>query len=223
MNSQLDQRFKPFFEKVFLAVELGTVWEDYETIQGAGEKAKFKNTLEESNALFLILSQGAQITPGSGNLDLKNTRFSEGKDVFVFEHCEDLKRISSRVPIFEHSVSLYITNAWTDYVVKMAETYEDPRPAPAVVKEGDSETADALAPRNPSDLGEYFDRKTGMAMFDHSTSRPVGKKAVCPHCSLSYLLHRPADLKVARCPGCGGYSEIKSAPVAAVSSKAVGK
>ena len=219
LNSRLDQRFKPFFEKVFSTVELGTVWMDYETITGAGDKAKFLDHAKNSSALFLMFSQGGPMTPGTEIPDLKTTRFAGGKDVYVFGHCEDIKRITGLVPRFEHSISLYTTNAWTDYAVKLAETYEEPRPAPSLMKEGVSEAADLLARRDPSELGEYFDGKTGMALFDHSTSRPVGRKTACPHCSLSYILHRPADLKVVRCPGCGGYCGISAPPEGSVKAK----
>ena len=93
------------------------------------------------------------MTPGTEIPDLKSTRFAGGKDVYVFEHCEDIKRITTRVPRFEHSTSLYITNAWTDYVVKMAENYEDPRPAPALMKEGVSEASIFSCPATRPSLG----------------------------------------------------------------------
>jgi hypothetical protein len=203
LNSLADQRFRPFLEKVFLSVEVGTVWEDYEDIRGKTSLEYFQIEVEASDAVFLVLSQGAKSSLGAGGLAPFEQGLAKVKDLYVLEHCEDLKRVSIHVPRFQHHLALYITNAWTDHVVKIAETFEGTQSAPALFPDT------RLEPLTPAAVGPFFDEGTGMALFDHSTSRPVGGKTTCPHCAAAYILHTPADMKITRCPACGNFSEVK--------------
>ena len=193
----------PFLEKVFFTVGAGTVWEDYENIGKKTSPADFQKKVEASDALFLVLSLGVQAIVKDEDFSFLKSAFADGKDVYVFEHCEDLKRISIKVSRVNHYFALYITNAWTDEVVKTAETFEDAKPLPAPYPDA------PLRPLNAAEVGASFDEASGMALFDFSTSRPVGRKTTCPHCAAVYNLHLPADMKIIRCPACGQFSEIK--------------
>ena len=123
MNSRLESRFKPFLEKVFLAVQVGTVWEEFENIGSKKTIMDFRKAAAAADALFLILSREAQASFDARNLGFFESGFSRGKSVYVFEHCEDSKRVSIRIPDLHHFISLYITNAWTDHVIKIAEAF----------------------------------------------------------------------------------------------------
>jgi hypothetical protein len=203
INSFADQRFLSFFEKVFYAVGVGTVWEDYGSIAGKIAAGSFQKTVAASSALFLILSRDAQVSVRDGDLYFLKLDFMKDKDIFVFEHCEDLKRISLRVPKISHYFSMYITNAWTDEVVKCASAFEAANPLPLSLPDA------VLEPLSPLAEETFFDKNSGMALFDLSTSRPAGKKAVCPHCASAYRITTPVDMKVLRCPLCGQFSGIK--------------
>src|SRR5665213_415158 len=203
LNSQSDQRFLPFLEKVFFTVGVGTVWEEYENIGKKTSLVDFQKKVEVSDALFLILSLSAQASLRDEDLTFLNSTFASGKDVYVFEHCEDLKRISLKVARVNHYFALYITNAWTDEVVKTAETFEVLKPLPAPYADA------SLRPLGVIEVGTSFDKSSGMSLFDFSTSRPAGRKTTCPHCAAVYNLHLPADMKIVRCPVCGQFSEIK--------------
>lgn len=203
LNSLADQRFRPFLEKVFLSVEVGTVWEDYENIRGKTALEYFRLEVEASDAVFLALSQGARSSLGAEGLAPFEQGLAKVKDLYVLEHCEDLKRVSIRVPRLQHHLALYITNAWTDHVVKIAETFEGAQSAPAPFPDVQ------LEPLAFAAVGPFFDEGTGMALFDHSTSRPVEGRTACPHCAVTTVLHTPADMKVIRCLACGNFSGIK--------------
>ena len=214
VNSLADQRFKPFFEKVFFSVGVGTVWEYYENIGTLTTVGNFQKTVGASDAVFLILSQGAQLSLAAENFDFLKAGFDGNKDIFVFEHCEDLKRISVRVPHFKHFISLYLTNAWTDYVVKLAEGFEMGKPVPAFLPQ----TPVGIA--SPATIASFFDVNSGLALFDYSTSRPIGVKTACPQCQALFDLHLPIDMKVARCQACDAFFEMKPLAKPLVEAKA---
>jgi hypothetical protein len=203
VNSPSDQRFKPFLEKVFLSARVGTVWEDWENIGGKTLLKHFRKKVENSSALFLMLSRDAQAAIGSGVPAFWEPGFAQGRDIFIFKHCEDLKRVTTHIPDFTHYLALYITNAWKNYVERIVETFEDPGPKPVSFPEARLEAID------PSAMAVFFDEKTGMALFDHSNAGPIGKKVACPHCAASYVLHRPDDMTMIQCPACDGFAEIK--------------
>jgi len=203
VNSRLESRFKPFLEKVFLAVQVGTVWEEFENIGSKKTIMDFRKAAAAADALFLILSREAQASFDARNLGFFESGFSRGKSVYVFEHCEDSKRVSIRIPDLHHFISLYITNAWTDHVIKIAEAFEESRPAMVPFAQGD------LEPLVSTAVDSFFDPVTGQALFDHSTAQPLARKVACPYCAASYTLHVPDEMSVIRCPACGGFSEIK--------------
>ncbi len=204
VDSLADQRFRPLFEKVFFTVGVGTVWNDYETI-GSGNPAaeKFKKEVRASDALFLILSQEVQSLSKARNWIFGDPAFAGGGDVWVFEHCEDLKRITVSIPALRNFASFYITNAWTDYFVKIAGTFEASKAPPASLPQAQLETLTPAATR------VFFNDSTGMALFDHSTSRPMGVRTACPHCEAAYMVHMPSDMKVFRCPVCHSFFGVK--------------
>jgi hypothetical protein len=204
IDSLADQRFKPFFEKVFLTVGVGTVWKHYEEIsRGKKAKEKFQEDLEGSDAVFLILNSDVPILSKAQDWFFGDSAFADGKDVWVFEHCEDIRRISIHIPAVKNFVAFYITNAWTDYVVKIAENLADSK-LPSLPL-----TDAKLEPLSPIEIGSFFDDLTGMSLFDYSTSRPTGFKIVCPYCTAACQVHQPLDLKVFRCPVCNYFHGIK--------------
>ncbi|HTC22613.1 MAG TPA: hypothetical protein VK859_17285 [bacterium] len=214
IDNLADQRFRPFFEKVFLTVGVGTVWHDYESI-GSGKPTmeSFKRDMGISDAVFLILNGEVQTLSKAKDWIFSESGFASDKDLWVFEHCEDLRRISIHIPAVKNYVAFYITNAWTDYVVKIAENLADSTaPAPPLL---DAKLEPLAAPA----IGSFFDDLTGMARFDYSTSRPMGIKTTCPYCTAAYQVHQPMDMKVFRCPVCNYFHEIKlpdKVPVPAV-------
>ena len=206
LDSLEDQRFRTFFEKVFFSVGVGTVWKNYEGI-GTGNRAwaEMNKEVGSSDALFLILSGEVQRLSGAPDWVFGEPGFAAGKDVWVFEHCEDLMRLSIRTPALRNYVAFYITNAWTDYIVKIAEGFEEnPAPRPPLPEA-------KLGPLPAPGAGSFFEASTGLALYDFSTSRPTGFKTACPHCSGSYAVHLPSDMEVLRCPACGSFFEIKPA------------
>jgi hypothetical protein len=190
-------------EKVFATISVGTVWADYENIGKKTNQDGFQRMVEASSAVFLVLSLGAQASVKEGQLDFLNSNFAKDKDVFVFEHCEDIDRISIKVPRVNQYFSLYITNTWTVEAIASAAAFEIVnRPAAALPEI-------KLERLKPDDLKIYFSAATGQALFDLSTTKPVAKKAVCPQCASAYTIHIPEVMRVLRCPVCGQFCEMK--------------
>lgn len=197
VHSSADTRFEAFFTKVFLTVAVSTVWETYGGLLGGpAGKDRIQKEILDSDALFLILSTDEGFYTCVKDWFPWVAGPAQGKDIWVFEHCEDMKRIPALIPNPGHYVAYYITNAWCDYVTKMAEAYEKPMRDLSLPEAG-------CKPLTPTEEGSFFDPETGFALFDDSTARPIGLKAVCPVCSSSYGLHVPSEMKAVRCPSCG--------------------
>ena len=204
LDSLADQRFKPFFEKVFFTVGVGTLWKNYEDVRsGKTPIEELKKEILASHAVFLILNSDVPILSKTQDWFFGESGFAGGKDVWVFEHCEDLRRISIHLPAVKNYVAFYITNAWTDYVVKIAENLADSKAAAPPLTDAQ------LEPLTPLEVGSFFDDMTGMALFDYSTSRPMWFKTTCPYCTAPYQVHQPFDMKVFRCPVCNYFQGIK--------------
>jgi hypothetical protein len=210
VHSATDKRFEVFFTRVFSSVQVRTAWETYESIQkGSGAREGIQKKISESDALFFVLSQDQGFAQTAPSWFPWATDLAKDKDLWVFEHCEDLKRVQALVPRPGNYVAYYITNAWTDYVRKAAEAYEKPPAAPAPLPEA---LCKALT---PGEVDALFDPATGLALFDDSTARAAGLKGTCPNCSASYGLHVPTDMKAVRCPACGHFYGIQQPPKAA--------
>src|SRR5581483_1836725 len=198
VHSSIDDRFEVFFSKVFRAVAVKTVWETYKNLgEGPVAKDRIQKEILESDALFFVLSTDNEVSGQAKNWFPWATNLAKEKDFWVFEHCEDLKRVPVLIPNLGHYVAYYITNAWCDYVTKIAETYEKPKVAGVALPEV------LFKPLTSTEETALFDPSTGLAFFDDSTARPIGLKAVCPSCSGAYGLHVPSEMKAIRCPACG--------------------
>ncbi len=214
VGSQADRRFKPFFEKVFPTVGVATLWETYERItSGPKGLETFQEQVRTSDAIFLVLDENMQALCNARAWSFGKPGFTGNKDLWVFEHCEDMKRISLRVPDLKHHVAFYITNAWNDYVQRIAETVAAGGTPPL--------PAGHLELPSPATMGEAFNGTSGMALFDHSTARPTGAKCLCPQCGAAYDLHLPIDMRIVRCRVCGTFCELKAQAPAPVAAEAV--
>lgn len=204
VHSSGDSRFESFFSKIFMTVAVKTVWDTYEAIlNGTAAKDRIQKEILDSDAIFFVLSTD------EGNSAQAKAWFSRAagsakeKDIWVFEHCEDLKRVPLLIPKVGNYVAYYITNAWSDFVSKIAETYEKPKAAAPALPEA------IVKPLTPEQEGSFFDPSTGFALFDDSTARATGLRAVCPNCSSSYNLYIPSEMKAVRCPSCGCFYGIQ--------------
>lgn len=187
-----------------MTVAVKTVWDTYEAIlKETTAKDRIKKEILDSDAIFFVLSTDEGNSPQAKAWFPWATNLAKEKDIWVFEHCEDLKRVPVLIPNLRHYIAFYITNAWSDYVSKMAETYEKPKVAAADLPEV------IMKPLTVEQEGSFFEPSTGFALFDDSTARAFGLKAVCPNCSSSYSLHVPSEMKIIRCPSCGHFYGIQ--------------
>ncbi len=204
VHSSVDERFEVFFSKVFREAAVKTVWETYKGLAGGpAAKDKIQREILESDALFFVLSKDEEVFAQAKDWFPWATILAKEKDIWVFEHCEDLKRVPVLILNLGHYVACYISNAWCDYVTKIVETYEKPKVAGTVLPEA------LFKKLTPVEEDSFFDPFNGFALFDDSTARATGLKAVCPACSAAYDLHVPTEMKVIRCPSCGHISGIQ--------------
>lgn len=215
VHSSMDARFESFFSKIFMTVAVKTVWETYEALlKGAAAKDEIQKEILASDAIFFVLSTDEGNSPHAKAWFPWATSLAKEKDIWVFEHCEDLKRVPLLIPGVGNYVAYYITNAWSDYVSKIAEAYEKPKVAATALPEA------IVKPLTPEQEGSFFEPSTGFALFDDSTARAIGLKAVCPNCSSSYNLHVPSEMKAIRCPSCGHFYGIQQPSKASAPAKA---
>ena len=204
VHSSVDERFESFFSKIFMTVEVQAVWETYVGLTaGEAAKEKIRKAIQASDALFFILSRDGEFISRAKAWFPWATDLAGGKDIWVFEHCEDLKRVPVMIPTLGHYVAYYITNAWSDFVLAIAETYEKPKAVLTPLPEA------VLKSLTSAEENASFDTLTGRALFDDSTSRPISLRTRCPYCSSAYNLYLPSDMKVIRCPSCNLFYGIQ--------------
>ncbi len=214
VHSSTDMRFESFFSKILSTVVVKTLWETYEALLvEPAAKEKIQKEILDSDAIFIVLSTDERFNASAKVWFPWATNLAKEKDIWVFEHCEDLERVSVLIPKPGNYVAYYITNAWSDYVSKIAETYEKPKAATMGLPEA------IVKPLTHAEEGAFFEPSTGFALFDYSTARAIGLKTVCPNCSLSYNLHVPSEMNFVRCPSCGRFYEIQQLSKAGASTK----
>jgi hypothetical protein len=199
IDSLVDQRFKPFFEKTFFAVGVRVIWNYFENI-GNGKPAgdEFKKNIQSSDALFLILNRGIQSLSKAQDLVFAESGFVGHKDVWAFEYSEDLYKISLRVPDLKH-----LTNAWKDYVAETTKTFERDKKRQTLLSGAKFELL------SPASISFFFDYVMGTALFHYSASPPMGFKTTRPPYRASYNVHPPSDTDAFPCRICDYFHEIK--------------
>lgn len=204
IHSSMDDRFQVFFSKILMTAAVKAPWETYETLrEGPGARERIKKEISESDALFFVLSTDPEFASLAKEWFPWAVETAKGKDIWVFEHCEDVKRVQPLVPGPTHYAAFYITNAWSDHIAKALEVYEKPGTPVPVLPDA------ALKPLSPAETGVFFNPTTGFALFDNSTDQPSGTRAACPRCSAAYDLHAPSGMKVVRCPACGSFNGLQ--------------
>src|SRR5580692_6423977 len=92
VHSSVDERFESFFSKIFLTVGVQTVWETYESLMGGpAAQDKIEKEITASDALFFVLSTDAEFAARAKSWFPWATSLAQDKDIWVFEHCDDLK------------------------------------------------------------------------------------------------------------------------------------
>src|SRR5579859_4218944 len=106
VHSSVDERFESFFSKIFLTMEVKTVWETYEGLMGGpAARERVQKGIQDSDALFFVLSTDGEFAARAKDWFPWATHLAMGKDLWVFEHCEDLKRIPVLIPNLGHYVA----------------------------------------------------------------------------------------------------------------------
>lgn len=186
---------------------MGNLWRPYGGTRCEGQDPR---EIRESDALFFVLSGDGEFFTRSKAWFPWAADVAQDKDIWVFEHSEDLKRVPVLIPRLGNYVAYYITNAWSDFVLKIAETYEKPKAARAALPEA------VLVPLDGAQESSSFDPATGRALLDDSTCRPMALSARCPVCSSAYNLYIPSEMRAIRCPSCGHFYRVhRNAPAPA--------
>ena len=203
-HSGRDKDLVDFFSNIFAGTKVKGVFEEFEKILiGKITSSQVAVDIENSNAIFVILSQNVQNIPHTRDWVVWETGVAKNKDIWVFEPFKQLGSISVVTPYLRHFVIFEINNSYLAYIRKVVESYDDSHVLPtlllttgigALLGKGEGAVVGALG---------------GLAISDKSKERPAGIEIRCSKCSSLYNVHIPQGIDTFRCPVCNAFLRIK--------------
>jgi len=207
-HSQKDENLRDFFSNAFAGTKVKAVFEEFEKIfVGKITSDHIARDIENSKAVFVILSQNVQDIPYTRDWVVWEIGVAKNRDIWVFEPISQLGRISVVTPYLRHYVIFDTKDDWLDYIRRIIESYDDSHVLPTVLATTLTGTALGTLVRHPG-LGVVAGTLTGIMISDKSKERPTGIGVECCNCSSSYNIHIPQGLNIFRCPVCNTYLEI---------------
>ena len=179
------------------------VFEEFEKACGQRVNAsKIKYDIQNSNAVFLILSENVQLIPHTRDWVAWEAGVSSNKDIWVFEPLS-IHQISVVIPHLRHYMLFQPHENYFPYVRCVIESYDDSHVLPTVL------TTTALGAffgklgKNPM-RGATEGFRVGLEISDASRSRPQGLEIRCANsnCGSCYHVHLPQGVLRFRCPVC---------------------
>ncbi len=209
-HSKRDQDLVGFFSSAFAGTKVKAVFEEFEKIlTGEITSPKVMQDIENSNAVFVILSQNVQKIPHTRDWVVWETGIAKNKDIWVFEPYSQLDSISVVTPYLRHYVIFSMTEDWFGYIRNIIESYDDSHILPTVLT--GAGIGAALAEEDKvggAFLGGIGGAIAGHVLFGKSIERPRGWDIVCSNCRSSYNAHIPQEM-VFRCPVCNTHLILK--------------
>jgi uncharacterized protein YcfJ len=213
-HSKQDEELKYFFLKAFSGTQVKSVFEEFEEIMKTTISIDdVKRDIENSRAVFVILSHNVEKLHHTRDWVAFETGAAKNKDVWVFEPYSQYGQISVIVPSVRNYVVFGTSDAWTRYIRRIIESYDDSGTLPtalvtgglgaligAALSEGD-QSAGAV-------LGGIGGAIVGAAISDKSSSRPLGQRIQCANCISVYDVHLPQGINTIRCPVCNKVIKI---------------
>lgn len=216
-HSQKDEEFKSFFLKAFGPTHVSSVFEEFEEIfKGKITRDDIERDIENSRAVFVILSQNVEKIPHTRDWVVCETGIAKNKDVWVFEPYSQYGKISVIVPTLRNYAVFGIHDAWLGYIRSIIESYDDSQTLPAALVTGGLGALVGSALSEEEDegagavLGGIGGAILGAIMSDKSKLRPIGIRIECESCNSIYNVHLPQGMNRIRCPVCNEVIGISS-------------
>lgn len=205
-HSKEDKDLRDFFSNAFAGTKVKVIFEEFEKIfRGEITPKQIAKDIENSKAVFVILSQNVQNIPHTRDWVGWEAGVAKGRDIWIFEPYSQLGEISVVTPYLRHYVIFDTNDAWLGYMRTIIESYDDSHVLPTLLVTGG---IGALLAEKDKIGGATLGALAGLVISDKSKERPTGIGVICSECSSSYNLHIPQGMNIFRCPVCNADLEI---------------
>lgn len=213
-HSKEDKDLVDFFSNAFAGTKVKAVFEEFERIlTGKITSYKIKQDIENSNAVFVILSQNVHDIPHTRDWIVWETGVAKNKDIWVFEPYSQFGNISVIIPYLRHYVVFNDSEDWLSYLRMIVESYDDSHTLPTILLSGlaGAGVGAALAGKDRTGgavLGGIIGGLVGLGISDKSGQRPMGLSIKCVNCQSIYNIHIQQGINF-RCPVCNDFLKIE--------------
>ena len=207
-HSKKDKKIKSFFSEIFVGTNVRAVFEEFERlIKGERTRDDIKSDIDQSRAVFILLSENVDKTKHTRDWVLYESGVSCNKDVWVFEPFSEYGKISVIAPSLRHYVVFNMNNSWFSYIRRVVESYDNSQTlSTALVAGGLGALVGAALSEGESNdgavLGGIAGLILGAASSDKSKNRPHGVPTDCIKCRSIYNIHVSQGTRLIRCPVC---------------------
>lgn len=206
-HSSKDADFRNFFSNAFAGANVRAIYEEFEKIYTKKiTSEQISKDIENSKAIFVILSQNVQDLPHTRDWVAWETGVAKNKDIWIFEPKSQFGNIYVVTPYLRHYVIFDTSEPFFIYLRKIIDSYDDSNVLPTVLATGG--IGAALAEKDKMG-GAAIGALAGLMIADNSKNRPVGTRIICSNCNSTYNVHYPKAMKIFRCPVCNQFLEIE--------------
>lgn len=207
-HSQKDQPLKDFIANAFAITKVKAVFEEYEKIlNGTVTADKIAGDIENSQAVFVLLSDNVQNIPHTRDWVVWETGIAKNKDIWVFEPYFQSGKISVVTPYLKHYVVYSTHDSWLAYIRQIIESYDDSHVLSTMLLAGGAGAMLAEKNKGPAAL---LGALAGVLLSDKSGERPSGNTIMCNNCFSSYSIHLPISVDTFRCPVCNSAIKLNT-------------
>ncbi len=206
-HSGKDKDLRDFFSNAFAGTKVRAIFEEFEKIiRGTVSSAQIARDIENSKAVFVILSQNVQGIPYTRDWVVWETGVAKNKDIWIFEPSTQFGLISVVTPFLRHYVIFDISDPWLGYLRRIIESYDDSHVLPTLLITGG--LGALLASENDKAGGAAFGALAGLVLSDKSKERATGIGVTCYNCSSLYNIHISQGTNQFRCPVCNSFLQL---------------
>lgn len=205
-HSRRDGELVNFFSRAFTGTNVKGVYMEFEDMTGPGaDSTVIKGHIEDSNALFVILSANVDKIPHTRDWVTWEAGCGFNKDIWIFEPESQRGEISMIIPAVDHYVVLGNTGDDLAYLRGIIDSYDNLSIIPTVAG---AAGAGALAGYGLAKerkvlgtaLGALIGGLGGYLYANKENARPQGIEVECSKCRSIYRAHlKDNDF---RCPVC---------------------
>jgi len=196
-HSKRDVEFVDFFNRVAGSTKVALRFMEFEALVGTEVSSReIRTEIEESNAVFILLSQNVDGLPHTRDWVLWEAGVASNKDVWVFERASTQGKVDVITPHLRDYVVFEPTEAWYPLVRSIVESYDDSHVLPTMLA--------------GTGIGALLGKGQGAAagagiaalISDKSGRRPRGFPISCDQCHSTYGIILPKGQRGLRCPVC---------------------